>query len=146
MGTNYSITLKASPEIQKSVDSMLEVINNAVSTYIPNSTISQFNQADSGFKVNLAQSPQSRRSFLQAKQADGLSLGEVYYFDPINDWILPIRVPIRNDSGTLIALNTSAVAYENFIEQYKSFNINPLYRVMLINNLFNQLRYNINRR
>ncbi len=79
MGTNYSITLKSSPEIQKSVDSMLEVINNAVSTYIPTSTISQFNQADSGFKVSLAQSPHFIWNCMGALDIESFSQG---YFNP----------------------------------------------------------------
>ncbi len=50
MGTTYSIYF-ANPNqlvLKSSIDSLLEVINNNVSTYIPNSTISGFNQSDYG--------------------------------------------------------------------------------------------------
>jgi FAD:protein FMN transferase len=49
MGTTYNITYLDSTEsdYQKQIDSVLLVVNNSMSTYIPSSLISQFNQRDS---------------------------------------------------------------------------------------------------
>ena len=49
MGTTYNIKYvgEENPELKANVDSILTVFNKSVSTYIPNSTISLFNNADS---------------------------------------------------------------------------------------------------
>lgn len=94
-------------------------------------------ESDTTSLPNLTESEESKRSFLRARDGQGLSIGEVYYFDAISDWIIPIRVPIRNDTGKLEAVNTSAISYESFVGQFETFNINPLYRVLLINKPFN---------
>ncbi|NJL76395.1 MAG: hypothetical protein HC892_16620 [Saprospiraceae bacterium] len=54
MGTTYHITYFGASDYQAAIDSLLKVINQEVSTYIPNSTISQFNQADSSYDLGLA--------------------------------------------------------------------------------------------
>jgi thiamine biosynthesis lipoprotein len=55
MGTYYKVTYldSLSRDFKKPVDSLLEVINNEISTYVPTSTISKFNQADSTFELGL---------------------------------------------------------------------------------------------
>jgi thiamine biosynthesis lipoprotein len=60
MGTTYSIRYYSDSKesLKPSIDSLLRVINQSLSTYIPNSTISLFNRADSVsvidsyFKIN----------------------------------------------------------------------------------------------
>jgi len=49
MGTTYNVTYldSAGNDYQREIDSVLVVVNNSMSTYIPNSLISQFNQMDS---------------------------------------------------------------------------------------------------
>jgi len=86
---------------------------------------------------NLSESSKSERSFLEAKVSQGISIGEVYYFDEIADWMLPIRVPITNAEGELIALNTSAIKYESLKRDLKSFGLLAMYRVHFINATFN---------
>lgn len=58
MGTYYRITYKDSlnRDFFKEVDSILVAINDDVSTYIPSSTISRFNQSKSNFSVPLSSS------------------------------------------------------------------------------------------
>ncbi len=92
---------------------------------------------------NLAKSEKTRRTFEQVKRASGIVIGEVYYFDEISNWILPIRVPIKNAKGELIAINTSAISMEKLMEELKSFNINKTYTIHLVNGSFNttQLLY-----
>ena len=92
---------------------------------------------------NLMKSRNSKRSFLLAKKSEGLSIGESYYFDNVNDWILPIRVPVRDENGHLLAVNTSAIDYGRLNEELKSFGFDENYRIHLINTSFNtnQLYY-----
>ncbi len=86
---------------------------------------------------NLLKNPKTRRSFLEAKKAKGLVVGEAYHFETVSDWIIPIRMPIRDSDGTLVAINTSAIPYENMINHLKEFRLNPRYHFHLINNQFN---------
>lgn len=54
MGTYYRVTFDnpGIADLQPKVDSILRQLNMEVSTYIPQSTISRFNEADSLFKLN----------------------------------------------------------------------------------------------
>lgn len=63
MGSSYHIKYKASKSFQPQIDSLLENFNQSVSTYIPTSTISQFN--DSGHVV---MDPNFRTVFWSAYQ------------------------------------------------------------------------------
>lgn len=55
MGTTYHITYldSAGSNYQKEVDSVLVVVNNSMSTYIPTSLISQFNQMEGVGRMNV---------------------------------------------------------------------------------------------
>lgn len=85
---------------------------------------------------NLATSEKTRRTFEQAKQATQIVMGEVYYFDEISDWIIPIRVPIRNKDKQLLALNTSAISLKKLQQELESFNLNSNYKIHLVNDRF----------
>lgn len=56
MGTYYKVTYhdEQQRDFSKSIDSLLLAVNAEISTYIPTSTISQFNQADSTFELGLS--------------------------------------------------------------------------------------------
>lgn len=82
---------------------------------------------------NLMDFERSRRSFIEATKADGLVIGEVYFFEPINEWMLPIRVPLRNREDELLGVNTSAISYATLMKTLKSFEFNPDFNVHLIN-------------
>jgi len=84
-------------------------------------------------KPNLTAAEHSRRSFIEAKKSERLVIGEVYYFKEVENWIMPIRVPIRNDSGTLIAVNTSAINYDVLLNNLRSFGFNSQYKIQIIN-------------
>jgi PAS domain S-box-containing protein len=87
---------------------------------------------------NLMNSENSRRSFLLAKKSERLTIGEVYYFPNVDDWILPIRMPIRDEAtGELLAVNTSAIQYSSLIDELNEFGFSGQYSIHLINNDFN---------
>jgi thiamine biosynthesis lipoprotein len=54
LGTSYSITYLTREELnlQREIDSVFEVINNSMSTYIPDSDISKINRGDSNIVVD----------------------------------------------------------------------------------------------
>ncbi|GAB4230177.1 MAG: hypothetical protein Tsb0034_01960 [Ekhidna sp.] len=85
---------------------------------------------------NLMSSPQTRRSFELTKERDHITLGECYYFINVNDWILPIRVGIKDADGNLIAVNTSAIDYSSVVEDLEGFGFNENYQIHLINKDF----------
>ncbi|MEQ8904245.1 ATP-binding protein [Ekhidna sp.] len=85
---------------------------------------------------NLSLSERTRRSFESSLKKGGLTLGECYYFQNVSDWILPIRVPIRDKNGEIVAVNTSAIDYSTMIEELDRFVAGTKYKVHLINNEF----------
>ena len=89
---------------------------------------------------NLAASEKTKRTFEQAKEARQIVIGEVYYFDAISDWIVPIRVPLRNKEQQLIAVNTSAISVKKLLQELESFSLNPEYQVQLVNATFNTIQ------
>ncbi len=92
---------------------------------------------------NLSQSPLTKRSFFQVHDSKGLVIGESYYFPQVDDWIMPIRVPIRDENDSLIAINTTAIQYESLYEDIRSFGFDDRYSLLFINNTFNtiQIKY-----
>lgn len=86
---------------------------------------------------NLRMSEDTRRSFDLTLASEGITLGESYYFENVSDWILPIRVPIRNDQEEIIAVNTSAINYSSLIRELEAFGFNKNYQVHLKNVDFN---------
>ncbi len=130
-------------------DRRLEVARNALTLYneflaiglaAPNGQLMTFTGDTTAGLPDLASSPLTRRSFMQTLTAKGLVIGESYYFSQVNDWIMPIRVPIRDDQGDLLAVNTSAIRYESLNEDLRSFGLNDRYRVILENNSFNTVQ------
>ncbi|WP_462249381.1 ATP-binding protein [Ekhidna sp.] len=86
---------------------------------------------------NLSQSERTKRSFELTIKNNKLTLGESYYFENVSDWILPIRVPIHNSQGDIVAVNTSAVDYSTMISELEKFGFSDEYDIHLVNNEFN---------
>lgn len=86
---------------------------------------------------NLNKSELTRRSFKLTLQREGITLGENYYFENVSDWILPIRVPIKDSEGQIIAINTSAIDYSKMISELEEFGFNDKYDIHLVSNDFN---------
>ena len=86
---------------------------------------------------NLKNSERTRRSFELALQREGITLGENYYFENVSDWILPIRVPIRDRDGNIVAVNTSAIDYSTMVAELEGFGFGDKYSIHLVSNDFN---------
>lgn len=67
MGTNYVVTYydKDGRDFKNAIDSVLNEINQGVSTYIPNSTISLFNQAEDSLDLSTVNHPLINQHFLE---------------------------------------------------------------------------------
>ncbi|WP_421765136.1 ATP-binding protein [Ekhidna sp.] len=85
---------------------------------------------------HLMQSEKTRRSFDLARKGDGISVGECYYTALAGDWVIPLRVPIRDENGNLLAVNTTGVDYSSIVEDLKRFGFNENYQIHLINKSF----------
>jgi len=85
MGTTYHITYDSNIDLKEDIDKELIRINNELSTYIPTSTISKFNQSDTGIVIDKGD---LYKNVLKAKELYRVSSG---YYDPsvmplVNYW------------------------------------------------------------
>ncbi len=85
---------------------------------------------------NLVESDQTRRSFELTKKGRSIAVGECYYFSYVEDWILPIRVPIYDEQDSLVAVNTSAIDYSSVTSDLQQFGLNQTYLIHLISKDF----------
>ncbi len=88
MGTTYHISYSSKINLQNEIDSLLVDFNNSVSTYIPTSTISKFNQANKEYCFNQQDDPFFLESLSRALE---ISLETDGAFDPtvmslVNYW------------------------------------------------------------
>lgn len=81
MGTYYTIKLQTPhpDSIQKSIDSILILFNQSLSTYIPESTISQFNSQDSVYCYTSSKDLYFKTVFEKSKEIHHITEGS---FDP----------------------------------------------------------------
>ena len=86
---------------------------------------------------NLMEQDYARRSFIEAKTRSKITIGEAYFFRSLNDWIIPIRLAIRDNSGNLLAVNTSALQYSSVLKEIESFGFEKQYNVHFVNDAFN---------
>jgi len=86
---------------------------------------------------NLLEQDYARRSFIETKSRSTITIGEAYYFKRVEDWVIPIRLSIRDKSGNLLAINTSALRYRSVLKEIESFGFEPQYDIHLVNNQFN---------
>jgi thiamine biosynthesis lipoprotein len=111
MGTTYSLTYltESGKNLQSSIDSLLVVFNNSLSTYIPDSELSQFNRSDS-LIFKSPYFPQvlnaSKRVFEQTNGAFDPTVGPL-----VNVWGFGPGGPELKDS-TDISLLLDAVGFD----------------------------------
>lgn len=77
MGTTYHIIYDSKTDLKPAIDSLLIDFNNSVSTYIPTSTISKINQADSLFCFDLTEDLYFKTSFEEATRISELTQGNL---------------------------------------------------------------------
>lgn len=58
---------------------------------------------------NLLEQETSRDSFLATLKSHKMVFGRTYYFNPIKQWIVPIRKAIRDEQGNIVTVITAAL-------------------------------------
>ena len=58
---------------------------------------------------NLMESEATRRSFELALIEDKMVLGRTYFFEPLGEWIIPLRKALRDDNGDVLAVMTAGI-------------------------------------
>jgi thiamine biosynthesis lipoprotein len=105
-GTSYSIIYlsKDSVNLQRGIDSVIRVVNNSMSTYLPDSDISRINQGDSTVQVDAM----FREVLSLSKQVYSKTGG---YFDPtvgilVNAWGFGPGIQTEMDTTEVLRLMT----------------------------------------
>ena len=57
--------------------------------------------------LNLAKMPESRDSFLDCIAKDQIQIGRPYFMKALERWVSPIRVPIHDSKGNIVAVMTA---------------------------------------
>lgn len=60
--------------------------------------------------VDLNKNPEAIETFNQTLASDVMVLGKVYLFSGLNQWILPLRKTLRDDSGEIIGVMTTGIS------------------------------------
>ncbi|MDO8827016.1 EAL domain-containing protein, partial [Methylophaga sp.] len=71
------------------------------------------NNLDVSNYPNLLEKPETRASFLEVMASDRMIFGRTYFFEPLQDWIVPIRKTIRNPDGSVYRVITAALRLED---------------------------------
>jgi len=83
---------------------------------------------------NLVNNPLSKKSFADAISSGHLRMGRAYYFKPLGDWVVPIRVPIYDNKGGLVAVMTAGYAIANATTAWSNVSLLPGIKVALLAN------------
>lgn len=62
---------------------------------------------------NLLEQPQTRASFIEVMNSETMVFGRTYFFEPFQDWIVPIRKAIRNPDGSVYRVITAALRLDD---------------------------------
>ncbi|WP_029406539.1 EAL domain-containing protein [Thiomicrorhabdus sp. Milos-T2] len=62
---------------------------------------------------NLLELPETREDFQAALNSHNMVIGRTYYFEPINEWIIPLRKALRDEQGNPVAVMTTGVKVED---------------------------------
>ncbi len=155
-GTTYKITyLEADKNYQKEIDSLFEVVNNSVSTYIPDSDISRINKGEKNVKVDAIFKEVLEKSKIIYKQTDGFfdptvgNLVNVYGFGPEKE-LLDITEEVINEELKYVGLDKVSLknqvivkgdpkVYLDFNSIAKGFGIDVIARFLESKNIKNYM-------
>jgi len=94
---------------------------------------------------NLKELPQSRDSFLETLESHHMVLGRTYFFNPLQEWVIPIRRAIRDDNNTVLAVMTGGLRLQDAFEPLlKSLNDAQLHVLSIVRDSDGYLQYQSN--
>jgi len=72
--------------------------------------------------INFLENKKTAYSFKQSLKSDSMVISRTYYFDPIKEWIIPLRKAIRDDDGNVLGVVVAGVKNsknDNYIDGLK---------------------------
>ncbi|MBI1423244.1 MAG: EAL domain-containing protein [Gammaproteobacteria bacterium] len=83
---------------------------------------------------NLIHNAESQDSFREALTSDHLRTGRAYFFKPLADWVVPIRVAIRDKTGKVSAVMSAGYSIENATTAWSNVTLLPQVKIALVGN------------
>ncbi len=72
---------------------------------------------------NLVKDWRTRRSFEQTKKSNGLTIGHTYFSEVFGEWIIPMRLAVKNDNGEVDFVISITVPVDSYLNPW---NVNQL--------------------
>jgi len=89
--------------------------------------------SDASKLPNLKDHPQSKDSFLETLESNHMVIGRTYFFNPLQEWVIPIRRAIRDDNNTVLAVMTGGLRLQDAFEPLlKSLNDAQLHVLSIV--------------
>ncbi len=82
---------------------------------------------------NLLEKEQTSKSFRKALKSDALVMGRTYFFKEFNDWLLPIKLRIRNKQNEAVAVFTTGLRISGKKSMWRHKKISDQLRISKIN-------------
>lgn len=89
---------------------------------------------------NLMDSPVTARSFRLTLENQNLMTGRPYYMQQLAQWVIPIRMPLYDETGQLVAVMAAGIGIDSDQTPLNVFDLESNVRVMLISEDFS-IRY-----
>jgi len=83
--------------------------------------------------VGLQKNPDTADSFLRTLQSDVMTIGKVYLFKELNQWVIPLRKTLRNESGQIVGVMTTGILVESAAKFFENVLISPEQISLLVN-------------
>ncbi len=80
---------------------------------------------DKNKAIDLNKNPETIATFNEVLKSDSMVLGKVYLFSGLNQWILPLRKTLRDDSGKIIGVMTTGISVEKATNFFDNNLISP---------------------
>lgn len=62
---------------------------------------------------NLLKNPESAKSFKQTLESNSMVVGRTYFMKALNEWVIPVRYSIRDESEKVIAVMTTGIKLDS---------------------------------
>ncbi|KDE39154.1 diguanylate cyclase/phosphodiesterase (GGDEF & EAL domains) with PAS/PAC sensor(s) [Nitrincola lacisaponensis] len=110
--TAYQDNLSAMDTLNAALEGSPAIISIALVDPLGNMLFATNNLDVSRFP-NLLEQPQTRDSFIEVMNSDSMLFGRTYFFEPFQDWIVPIRKAVRHPDGSVYRVITAALRLDD---------------------------------
>jgi len=81
---------------------------------------------------NLAAMPETRDSFFQAIAQNHIQVGRPYFMTSLGRWVSPVRVPIHDSTGKIVAVMTAGYPIEHGAASWTNITLPPNVEIALL--------------